>query len=273
MGQHLTGGEGQGRRADEEAFPRPVTFYAATKQAVENIGLNYARWHGVDFGAVRYGAVAGPWSGRGGGWPSQAFREAVTRAVQGEEAEVPAIDMEWVYSKDAATGTVLALFAPDLTRDAIEAFLIDEAHLLDLRQFETWMELFTEDGLYWAPSSPTQESPLDHVSLIYDDRDAMTTRIRRLRHPRIHAQNPPTRTSRIVANPIVLEADADGRFIVRSKFMLYEYRPSVPEAQERILGGTYWHTLVPTPDGLRIKFKKALLANCDARLSPFFVYF
>ena len=114
VGQHLAGGEGQGRRADEEAFPRPVTFYAATKQAVENIGLNYARWHGVDFGAVRYGAVAGPWSGRGGGWPSQAFREAVTRAVQGEEAEVPAIDMEWVYSKDAATGTVLALFAPDL---------------------------------------------------------------------------------------------------------------------------------------------------------------
>lgn len=156
----------------------------------------------------------------------------------------------------------------------IEAFLIDEAHLLDTRRFEDWMALFTDDGLYWAPSVPEQESPLDHVSLVYDDKEAMDTRIRRLRHPRIHSQNPPTRTSRIVANPVVEQADdGTGSCVVRSKFLLYEYRPSVPDAHERVFGGTYWHTLARTPAGLRIKFKKALLANCDARLSPFFVYF
>ena len=160
-----------------------------------------------------------------------------------------------------------------LPREEIEAFLVEEANLLDSRQFESWMGLFTEDGLYWAPSSPEQEGPLNHVSLIYDDREAMATRIRRLRHPRIHAQNPPTRTSRIVANPAVESQDADGGCIVRSKFIIYEYRPSVPEAQERVFGGTYWHTLVQMPDGIKISLKKAQLANSDARLSPFFVYF
>ena len=42
---------------------------------------------------------------------------------------------------------------------------------------------------------------------------------------------------------------------------------------ERVFGGTYWHHLTESDGGFRIRWKKALLANCDARLSPFFVYF
>lgn len=102
------------RSMKEEAFPRPTTFYATTKQAIENLGLNYARWSQVDFAALRYGAVMGPWSGRGGGGPSNVFREAVRAALDGREALIPSGTMEWVYSKDAAMGTVLALKAADL---------------------------------------------------------------------------------------------------------------------------------------------------------------
>ena len=112
---HVAGGEGNGNPAVEEAFPRPVTFYSATKQAVENIGLNYTRWHNVGFAAVRYAVVAGPWGGQGGGGPSLAFRDAVTQAVRGEEVVVPAIGFEWVYAKDAAEGTVLAALTPDIS--------------------------------------------------------------------------------------------------------------------------------------------------------------
>src|ERR1700733_13567726 len=52
LSHYLTGGEGGGDPAKEEAFPRPNTFYSTTKQAVENLGLNYARHCGVDFAAV-----------------------------------------------------------------------------------------------------------------------------------------------------------------------------------------------------------------------------
>lgn len=114
LNHYMEGGEGRSASLKEEAFPRPVTFYAATKQAVESLGLNYARWCGVDFAAMRYGAVCGPWCGKGGGGPSNMFLGVVERALSGEEVEVPASDMEWVYSKDAARGTVLALRAPDL---------------------------------------------------------------------------------------------------------------------------------------------------------------
>lgn len=114
LSHYLAGGEGNGDLAKEEALPRPITFYSATKQAVENLGLNYARWCGIEFAALRYGAVAGPWSGQGGGGPSNIFRDAVLKAMAGEEATVPAGAMEWVYAKDAATGTVLALKAASL---------------------------------------------------------------------------------------------------------------------------------------------------------------
>ena len=111
LGHFMAGGEGGGDPAREEAFPRPTTFYATTKQAVENLGLDYARWCGVEFAALRYGAVFGPWRGRGGGGPATSCARrcagrwpARRRCCLGH--------MEWVYSKDAAHGTVLALKHP-----------------------------------------------------------------------------------------------------------------------------------------------------------------
>ena len=114
LNHFVSGGDGSGDPMRETAFPRPTTFYASTKQAIESLGLNYARWHGIEFAAMRYGAVFGPWSGAGGGGPSNVMREAVRRALAGEEAVLPAGAMEWVYSKDAGIGTVQALKAPAL---------------------------------------------------------------------------------------------------------------------------------------------------------------
>lgn len=112
LSHHVEGGAGKGNLMQEEAFPRPTTFYASCKQAVENLGLNYARWCGVEFAAMRYAAVAGPWSGEGGGVPSNDFLAMVRAALAGEEAVITSSDMEWVYSKDAARATLLALRAP-----------------------------------------------------------------------------------------------------------------------------------------------------------------
>jgi nucleoside-diphosphate-sugar epimerase len=114
LNHYLAGAEDGGDFGKEEAFPRPTTFYSATKQAVESLGLNYAKWFGIEFAAMRYGAAFGPWSGAGGGGPSNIVREAMRHALAGKEATVPPGAMEWVYSKDAARGTVMALDAEDL---------------------------------------------------------------------------------------------------------------------------------------------------------------
>jgi len=114
LNHYLAGGEDGANFGREEAFPRPTTFYSATKQAVESLGLNYAKWCGIDFAGLRYGAAFGPWSGAGGGGPSNVMREAIRNALAGKEAVVPPGAMEWVYSKDAARATVMALDAKDL---------------------------------------------------------------------------------------------------------------------------------------------------------------
>ena len=115
LAHYLVGGEDRDDPLKEEASPRPSTFYATTKQAAENLGLCYARWFGVDFVAVRYAAVVGPWRGRGGGGgPSQTFRELVERSLAGQVAALPRRRMEWLYSKDAAAAALLALGAKGL---------------------------------------------------------------------------------------------------------------------------------------------------------------
>ena len=156
--------------------------------------------------------------------------------------------------------------SPPTTQQAValdalqcEQFLIHEARLLDEARFDEWLALFTLDAWYWVPAEPGQASPRDTISLMYDDRRLLETRVRRLASPRIYSQEPRSRTSRIVAN-VTIEESANDACIVRSKFQLLEYRR---EAQ-RIFGGTYLHRLVGGTNGIRIAWKRVDLVNCDA---------
>jgi ethylbenzene dioxygenase subunit beta len=149
-------------------------------------------------------------------------------------------------------------------------FLIHEARLLDEARFDEWLALFTADAWYWVPSQPDQQSPRDTISLIYDDRRLLETRVRRLMSPRIYSQEPRSRTSRIVANVTIEEAVADGQACtVRSKFQLLEYRRNA----QTVYAGTSFHRLVRAGDDLRIAWKRVDLVNCDAPLEGLLVPF
>src|SRR5262249_55856434 len=78
--------------------------------------------------------------------------------------------------------------APDLAE--CERFLLHEARLLDEGRFDEWLGLFTAEAWYWVPAEPDQASPRDTISLIYDDRRLLETRVRRLASPRIYLQEP-----------------------------------------------------------------------------------
>jgi nucleoside-diphosphate-sugar epimerase len=97
--------------AAEDNFPRTTTIYASTKLAGENLGLNYVNDYGLDFVAVRFAAVFGPWMGEGGGGPSSMFKQVMEKSIKGEPATISPRTLEFVYSKDAAKGAVLALEA------------------------------------------------------------------------------------------------------------------------------------------------------------------
>ena len=150
---------------------------------------------------------------------------------------------------------------PGLDRTPFEQFLIYEAQLLDDRRFRDWMNLFTEDGTYWVPAEPNQESPFNQASLFYDDRTLMKTRVERLEHPLIHIQTPPSRTAHLVGNAMVVEADdGTGEYLVRSTVMMVEYR----QDQQRVFAGRQHHKLRRDGKSFKIVQKRVDLVNCDS---------
>jgi 3-phenylpropionate/cinnamic acid dioxygenase small subunit len=165
-------------------------------------------------------------------------------------------------ANEAMTQTSFApATSPAIETFEIAQFLFEEARLLDDREFEKWSDLFLDEGIYWVPAKPGQESPLDHVSLFYDDKETMQTRIRRLRHPLVHTQIPHSSTVHIISNVVLETSAADGDTMVRSNFIMLEDRPST---ERRLFGGSYVHRLRKVDGGLRIVQKRVNLTNSTA---------
>jgi 3-phenylpropionate/cinnamic acid dioxygenase small subunit len=120
-----------------------------------------------------------------------------------------------------------------------------------------------------VPSEPDQASPLDTVSLIYDDRQLLETRVRRLASPRIYSQEPRSRTSRIVTNISIEDNPNIASTLVRSKFVLIEFRRN----EQRLFGGTSFHRLTVAGGDIKIAWKRVDLVNCDGPMDGIVVPF
>jgi 3-phenylpropionate/cinnamic acid dioxygenase small subunit len=170
----------------------------------------------------------------------------------------------------SATANTAAAVASDLERRAIGEFIRAETQLLDDRRFEEWMELFAEDGYYWAPIAQEQRDPLTHVSLFFDDKATMRTRIQRLRHPRIHMQIPHSRTVHVTSDVEVAPAQDSQLISARCNFIMLEYRPTRPQ---NVWGGRYDYRLVRSDGAYRIAMKKATLVSSDDQFPSLALWF
>jgi p-cumate 2,3-dioxygenase subunit beta len=89
----------------------------------------------------------------------------------------------------------------DITLGEIERFLVDEAALLDEWRLDEWLGLFAEDARYLVPSLDQPES--DHrtaLFLIADDCRNLASRVRQLLSGQTWAENPRSRTRRLITN-------------------------------------------------------------------------
>lgn len=112
---------------------------------------------------------------------------------------------------------------PTVHRPAVENFLYSEARLLDERRFDEWLDLFTDDAIYWIPAGAEDPDPKRYVSLVYDDRLRLKQRIGRLKGGFGHSQEPPSRVYRMVGNVEIGKQDA-GEVTVHSVLALFEVR-------------------------------------------------
>lgn len=104
----------------EEHMPaEPEGWYGLTKLMAEQIGLLYARRHGLDFRAVRFAAVTGPGRTAGSGSASLFTSLIPEKAARGEPYEIevdPDAAYPVVYIKDAARALFTLATAPQAPR-------------------------------------------------------------------------------------------------------------------------------------------------------------
>ena len=146
------------------------------------------------------------------------------------------------------------------TQRAAELFLYRQAEILDDRRWAAWLDLFAEDGRYWAPVSSDQEQGDGMPNIFWEDMDLMRVRIRRNTHPNAWSQNPPNRLNHVVSNVIVESEDPKtGDLVVRSKFHVSEYL----RYEVRHFSGKYRHHLRMTPAGYKIALQRVDLLNAQ----------
>lgn len=108
-------------------------------------------------------------------------------------------------------------------------FLTYEARLLDERRLEEWLDLLTDDILYWMPmrskvsraDSDREVSTLGELSYIEDDKETLRTRVARLGTGLAWGEDPPARTRHIISNVEVDPGPGDQEATVRCALFVY----------------------------------------------------
>lgn len=153
--------------------------------------------------------------------------------------------------------------AATFTRVEAEDFLYVEADLLDDWQLDSWLRLCTDDIVYEIPSTTHPKAPASaSLYLVHDDRYMLESRVKRLLSRNAHAENPPSRTRRLISNVRVLATtdipDGEGsaeEVAVRASFHVLRFRND--EVHQYV--GRYDYRLRLTATGPRIAYRRATL--------------
>ena len=141
------------------------------------------------------------------------------------------------------------------TRAEIEEFLITEAALLDEWRLEEWLALMAPDVRYLVP--PLDAPDADHrdtLFLIADDRRTLASRVRQLLSGTTWAENPRSRTRRLITNVRLLTVDGDEARIT-ANFAVWRFQ----HEQSDVYVGQYRHVLVRGASGLLFRERRAVL--------------
>ena len=148
--------------------------------------------------------------------------------------------------------------AATLQRD-VEQFLYRQSELVDNKQWQDWIDLFTDDGVYWMPAEPSQKHWDGVPSIFAEDKNLMTVRMKRVLHPDAWSQRPLWGTNHVVSNVMVEKAEGEDVH-VRSRFHMMELRRD----EVRHFAGSYRHHLKKTKSGYRIQLQRVDMTNAQA---------
>src|ERR1700732_567803 len=128
----------------------------------------------------------------------------------------------------ATQGPAMALAARQALWFELMQFYIREAWLLDERQFKEWLDIFTDDVLYFMPRRKNvlrrelhrELSPPGDLAILEEDKRYLEMRVARLENGMAGAEDPPSRTRHLVGN-LEVSPVANGEVEARTAFLVY----------------------------------------------------
>ncbi len=168
--------------------------------------------------------------------------------------------MTAVVSDSVATSTI--------TGEEAAQFLFREARLADTHDYDGWEALWTYDAIYWVPAGGESDvDPTTQVSVIFDNRSRIGTRIRQLKSGKRHSQTPKSNVVRVMGNVEVLgthdAADSyAGDTLVAATLLAVESR----ERGTQLWAGRCEYRLRRVDGELRMSWKKVSLVDRDQPL-------
>lgn len=151
--------------------------------------------------------------------------------------------------------------AIDVSREAVEDFLFEEAARADAHDYAGWLELWAEDGTYYIPANDDHEDGRLHICLINEDYAAIQNRVQMQLEGFVHAQSPKHRLARTISN-VRLSEGPDGLVEARAVINITAFR------YERfdIFVGRVVYRLRPAGDSFKMVRKEIYLVNNDGHL-------
>jgi p-cumate 2,3-dioxygenase beta subunit len=149
----------------------------------------------------------------------------------------------------------MGVLVHEITRAQIEDFLYEEAALLDAWRLQEWLALLTEDATYEVPSTDTPDGDArTTLFIIADNIERIRSRVHQLLGKSAWAENPPSRTRRLISNVRILEV-AEDSLRVTANFVVYRMRSGLVDTYV----GRYEYTLVCRDGVLKIRHRRAIL--------------
>jgi p-cumate 2,3-dioxygenase subunit beta len=143
------------------------------------------------------------------------------------------------------------------TRQEVEDLLYREAALLDEWRLQEWLELLTDDAIYQIPPTDVPEGDARNtLFIIADDAVRIRSRVKQLLGKSAWAENPHSRTRRMITNVRILGSEAEN-IVVTANFAVHRMRY---ESVDTYIGH-YEYKLVRKGTELRIRERRAILDN------------
>ncbi|MQY44000.1 aromatic-ring-hydroxylating dioxygenase subunit beta [Epibacterium sp. SM1969] len=158
--------------------------------------------------------------------------------------------------------TEMSKITADLLMDVTE-FLWQEADMLDRKDYDAWLDLWTDTGLYIMPIGDETDYA-NQLNLCYDNARMRRDRIGRFQAGFSISSAPPAKTIRTISRIVIDSAEGDvikvraAEHLIEDKF-----------GRQRQWAADASYTLIKTDAGFQLDGKIVKLLNSDGMLNSF----